>query len=390
MPSASLRIAASADNAYEASGNMSLGGTNLRIRTDTQAGGRWQLNIPPGSTINSATLTVKHYNTSVDSMSATLYCEDVDNAAAFTTTANDITNRTLTTASAAWTATDTGAGDIVSPDLSALFQEVIDRAGWAQNNFAAIIGYPVSGASSYSRSYDFDPAQSWLLDISWTEGGGGDVALDGTEGGSSTDSGTLTKDVPLTATEAGASTDSADAALDIALAASEAGSSTDAGELSTAGEVDLSGSEAGTSTDAAAASLDLAMTATEAGGSSDTGTLSTDSDVLLAGSEAGTSGDSGALALLLQVSGSEQGNSADSADIGLILQLSAADAGASDDSGALSASIALNGAESGISGDTGTLYEPDSAVVRRLATVYGPATRATVHGPAQRATVYGA
>ena len=85
--------------------------------------------------------------------------EDADNAAGFTSTTNDVTNRVLTTASVNWSPNDwntvgeTGS-DQQSPDLAAIIQEIVNRAGWVSGMDIAII---ITGAGGNRRTAETDP-----------------------------------------------------------------------------------------------------------------------------------------------------------------------------------------------------------------------------------------
>ena len=60
------------------------------------------LEIPQGAYINSAMLTVYGYETTSTPISIKIYAEDVDDASAFSSTNNDLSDRPLTTASVDW------------------------------------------------------------------------------------------------------------------------------------------------------------------------------------------------------------------------------------------------------------------------------------------------
>ncbi|UCE90797.1 MAG: hypothetical protein JSV90_05015 [Methanobacteriota archaeon] len=140
-------------------------------------GTRWpSLAVPKGATIDSATYwcwclyTVGEY----DDIDVVIYAEDVDDADDFATT-QDVTSRTRTSASVAWQetgVTPTAFND--SPDIKTVIQEVIDRAGWVENNDMVLL---VIGGTTYnrifpSRSYETgDGSSAPKLDIDYTPGG---------------------------------------------------------------------------------------------------------------------------------------------------------------------------------------------------------------------------
>jgi len=95
--------------------------------------------IAPGSTINTAVLSVVCGGNTTDEPLHLFYGHDHDNAPVLTTGANDISARTKTTATVLWNNTDLGApGTFSPPDMAAIVQEIIDRPGWASGNAIVI------------------------------------------------------------------------------------------------------------------------------------------------------------------------------------------------------------------------------------------------------------
>ena len=64
------------------------------------------IGITQGATITGASIQFEADEVRTGSVSITFHGEDIDNASAFTSTTNDVTNRTLTTASVAWSPND--------------------------------------------------------------------------------------------------------------------------------------------------------------------------------------------------------------------------------------------------------------------------------------------
>lgn len=156
MATFSTSIAASSDDARETGG----GTVTLNATTINSSGtGVWlgfrytNVTIPSGSTINTAKQTV--YVHSSDDPNLDIYGNDVDDAATYTTTSNDITGRTLTTAKVTWSATDIGTGSKDTPDLATVIQEIIDRAGWSSGNDIALLWDSLGGSSIAIRAYDY-------------------------------------------------------------------------------------------------------------------------------------------------------------------------------------------------------------------------------------------
>ena len=165
---------ASADDAKQSGTAMSLTASMSVVSATHYLGGRFQnVTVPQGATINSATLTVNVPSTINDTPAGvTWYGELATNAAAFTTTASDITNRALTTATTVWSGTDIGTGDH-DLTVTSIVQEIVNQGGWASGNAMALLLYGVASCSIQITSYDTSTTLCARLAIDYTEGGGG-------------------------------------------------------------------------------------------------------------------------------------------------------------------------------------------------------------------------
>jgi hypothetical protein len=142
------------DDAQQAGTTVTLTGTTIGGSLDAVTewvGMRFQtVAIPAGATITNAYLSVVPSATGEDEPLVTVYFEDADDAATFTTTASDISNRARTSG-VSWSSTDLGASGSTyhnSPDLSSILQTVINRGGWASGNDLAVI---VQGGATATR-----------------------------------------------------------------------------------------------------------------------------------------------------------------------------------------------------------------------------------------------
>lgn len=172
------RVAAGNDDAEERSsdGAMILNGPGLEMAydddpnnlTDTVAMRFTSVAIPQGAAVASAYVQFEVDETGSSSASLTVRGEDVDDAAAFSSTANDITSRTVTTAEvawspSAWTVVGEAGNDQRTPDLASIIQEIIDRPGWTSGNTLVII---ITGSGTRTaEAYDGDPAGAPLLHV---------------------------------------------------------------------------------------------------------------------------------------------------------------------------------------------------------------------------------
>ena len=161
-----VQIGAGADDAEERnSGSVSLTSSDLELVED---GGGDQtiglrfvgLDIPQGANILEADVQFSVDETNgADPCNLDIYGEDVDDAAVFISSSNNISNRSLTTASVAWSPPAwTGVGDRgadqLTPDIAPVIQEVVDRANYTSSSAIAVIitGTGKRTAESYNGS----------------------------------------------------------------------------------------------------------------------------------------------------------------------------------------------------------------------------------------------
>lgn len=114
--------------------------------------------IPQGSTINSAYLVVTSSGNYIqDTVSAIIQGEDVDSAAVFAGTYADYNGRTKTSATVSWFGVEhwTIGSEYVSPNISTVVSEVVNRAGWVTGNNMVLFWDDRAKMSSQS---DYMPA----------------------------------------------------------------------------------------------------------------------------------------------------------------------------------------------------------------------------------------
>lgn len=167
-----VSVNASADDAEESElGAVALAGSPLKIGgADRKVGLRFaNVNVPRYANITTA--YIQFTCAAVDSAAAnfTIEVEASDNAAAFSTAANDITLRQVYTTTVSWdpgvwlapTAVHTTA------DIKSLVQKVVNRSGWNANNALAFILTGTGESVRRAFSYDGDPAKAPKLHIEW-------------------------------------------------------------------------------------------------------------------------------------------------------------------------------------------------------------------------------
>lgn len=180
--SVSTRIAASSDDAEQtvSTGAVTItsGTINVpRSTTNTQLDGlRFQnITIPQGATITSANIqfTANAGDTST-TVNAVIRGEATDDATTFAATTNNISARTTTSASAAWTGigswTNGQTTNATTPDLAGIVQEIVNRGNWASGNaMSFIISDNSSSANTQRRAYSYDntPGSAALLTVNY-------------------------------------------------------------------------------------------------------------------------------------------------------------------------------------------------------------------------------
>ncbi len=139
----SVRVSQSSDDAEEnlGSGVMSLGNNDLDIvysgGTEQMVGVRFQgVAVPPGATVTAATIQFQADETDNLTTNVLIAGQAADSPGTFTAAAGNISSRPQTAASVAWTNIEPWAtnGDYLTPDISSIVQEIVDRPGWVSGN----------------------------------------------------------------------------------------------------------------------------------------------------------------------------------------------------------------------------------------------------------------
>jgi hypothetical protein len=183
-----IRVAAGEDDSEEdvATGAIDLTSSDLEITEEGEpalnqlVGMRFNnIDIPQGAIITSAYVQFQVDETDVpgDNRPGTKFLrgEAVDNAAAFSDTAFDISSRPTTTAEASWDwpewlTEDEEGPDQQTSDIAAVIQEIVDRPGWSAGNSLALI---ITGSGeNTAEAFEDDPDGAPLLHVDFTAGGG--------------------------------------------------------------------------------------------------------------------------------------------------------------------------------------------------------------------------
>jgi len=142
--------------------------------------------IPNGATIINAEIQyhvdVVHANVP---LTVTFTGEDIDDSPTLNGANNNIGNRVSTTASVNWAVphwaavSDEGPAQL-TPDLSTIIQEIVDRPGWVSGNDIAIMikSWPDNSGHREAELSNGEAANAPTISISWSTGGGSPVCLE--------------------------------------------------------------------------------------------------------------------------------------------------------------------------------------------------------------------
>jgi len=169
------RVAASSDDAEESfSGSVGLTSSDLELVLESSiqtVGIRFNsVAIPQGSTIVKASIQFQADETNSEPTSLSIQGQLENNAATFTNTTGNISNRVRTGAAVVWNPDPwTSVGDAgpnqKTPDISAVIQEIVDQAGWSDGNSLAVI---ITGTGKrVAESFNGDPTAAPLLQVEY-------------------------------------------------------------------------------------------------------------------------------------------------------------------------------------------------------------------------------
>jgi hypothetical protein len=161
-----VRVAASSDDAEESvSGSVALTSSDLELVYDQgnqSVGMRFNgVTLPRGASIAHAYVQFQVDETSTETTSLLIQGQSSDNALTFSTTALNVSSRSRTSASTAWsvapwTTLGQAGVDQRTPNIAAIVQEIVNRPGWVSGSSLAIIitgtGHRVAVAYDGSRT----------------------------------------------------------------------------------------------------------------------------------------------------------------------------------------------------------------------------------------------
>lgn len=187
------KVSASADDAFESGGTVTINGTSGLVDASTEYHGfRFQnITIPQGATINVAYLLVyvSGFGSSDEPLHR-LWGDDSDDGSQFTTGANNISGRTKTTASVDWNNANIGQSSNYEgdgffwggqADIKGIIQEIVDRGGWSSGN--SIVLFDSQPSTDANRDlqfsfYDGNTKFGAVLYVTYTASGSSTPLID--------------------------------------------------------------------------------------------------------------------------------------------------------------------------------------------------------------------
>ena len=178
------RISSNNDDAEEriggfGEGDMYLSNNDLRMYRNISSSNRrmwWGLrfqnvSVPQGATITSATVEFRASSNSTGATaSMTLWGQLATNPSTFTSSDYDISTRSRTSASAAWSVPQwSNNNNYDTPSLTAIVQEIVDQPGWSANNALVIVGRTEADRDRSADSRNGSTSNAPLLKVCYAQ-----------------------------------------------------------------------------------------------------------------------------------------------------------------------------------------------------------------------------
>ncbi|MGZ8220901.1 MAG: hypothetical protein ACXWT0_04545, partial [Methylobacter sp.] len=228
-----VRVAGGSDDAEQlvSTGAVDLASSDLELTVDgtnQTVGMRFNsIAIPKGAVIQNAYVQFTVDETPSVTETLQVWGQAADNAATFTTAANNISSRTKTAASAtwnpaAWPTVGAAGVDQQTPDIKAVIQEIVNRSGWTSGNSLAVIITGDGNGKRVAEAFEGAPSAAPLLHVEFAASG---------------DPGNTTPDVNITAPGTGL-TFAAGTSIDFAGTATDTEEGSLTGSLSWTSSID--------------------------------------------------------------------------------------------------------------------------------------------------------
>ena len=192
MPTAQYKISDTWNDCHQGgAGGVITGGVNMDCAPATSdasknnIGLRWVATdldagevLPQGVTIVSATMQIYGRSQFGRHVQCDIYGHGADDASPGFGNNDGPYERTKTTASVSWDTDYSNAdGFVTSPDLSTIFQELVDRPGFASAGISLFMIAKTRTSSTFlrARTVDFGTSYAAVLDLEWEVPAGGNI-----------------------------------------------------------------------------------------------------------------------------------------------------------------------------------------------------------------------
>lgn len=160
-------IASGSDDVEERRDRMIHGSGDLDLAAGYMSGLRYDVCIPQGAIINSATLTFVADEPDTRQTTVNIWAQASGDAEPFTFDLNNLTNRQVTNTVVNWTVPTWATGDTsVSNDLAGVVSEVTNRPDW--DGCGHIVFLMASNGDREAVSFETNSALAPKLDVTWT------------------------------------------------------------------------------------------------------------------------------------------------------------------------------------------------------------------------------
>jgi beta-glucanase (GH16 family) len=177
-----IRISAGANDAEQrlSDGYMYLDSSDLELvndpgvaKADQSIGMRFTgVSIPKGATITNAYVEFQVDEATSEKTSLIMHGEATDNAAIFTTSTKNITNRARTNASVGWNSLPTWStvgAKVQSPAITSVIQEIVNRSGWTAGN--SLVLFVDGSGRRVAKAYESSASTAPLLHVEYVPAG---------------------------------------------------------------------------------------------------------------------------------------------------------------------------------------------------------------------------
>jgi len=162
-------------------GGMSLNNAKMELGQMKYVGVRFvNVTIPQGANLIDAYVQFRADDTNSENTDLTILGEDTDDAAGFGPSANDISDRTQTTASVIWNNVPnwTANQSYQTPSIISIIQEIVDRPSWSSGNAMTLLFKSTDlNGKRLAVSHDGSSANAPLLHVEYSDGGSSGPSL---------------------------------------------------------------------------------------------------------------------------------------------------------------------------------------------------------------------